>query len=32
MKAARIEGLKVYLETLGHGVRRELKAHADFVL
>lgn len=32
MKAARTEGLKVYLETLGHGVRRELKAHADFVL
>ncbi len=32
MKFARREGLKVYLETLGHGVRRELKAHADFVL
>lgn len=32
MKFARTEGIKVYLETLGHGVRRELKAHADFVL
>jgi uncharacterized LabA/DUF88 family protein len=32
MKFARKEGLRVYLETLGHGVRRELKAHADFVL
>ena len=33
MKFARTEGLKVYLETLGHlGVRRILKAHADFVL
>jgi uncharacterized LabA/DUF88 family protein len=29
MKFARKEGLKVYLETMGHGVRRELKAHAD---
>ncbi len=32
MKFARKEGLKVYLETLSHPVRRELKAHADFVL
>lgn len=32
MKFARTEGIKVYLETLGHSVRRELKAHADFVL
>ena len=32
MKFARREGLKVYLEALGHRVRRELKAHADFVL
>lgn len=32
MKFARKEGLKVYLESLGHGVRRELKAHADIVL
>ncbi len=32
MKLARKEGLRVYLEALGHGVRRELKAHADFVL
>lgn len=31
MKFARKEGLKVYLATLGHGVRRELKAHSDFV-
>jgi uncharacterized LabA/DUF88 family protein len=31
MKFARKEGLKVYLETMGHGVRRELKAHADYV-
>jgi uncharacterized LabA/DUF88 family protein len=32
MKFARREGLKVYLQALGHGVRRELKAHADRVL
>jgi uncharacterized LabA/DUF88 family protein len=32
MKFARREGLKVYLEAMGHGVRRELKAHADRVL
>ncbi len=32
MKFARTEGLRVYLETLGHGVRRELRAHADLVL
>jgi uncharacterized LabA/DUF88 family protein len=32
MKFARTQGIKVYLEALGHGVRRELKAHADFVL
>jgi uncharacterized LabA/DUF88 family protein len=32
MKFARKEGLKVYLEPLGHGVRREMKAHADVVL
>jgi uncharacterized LabA/DUF88 family protein len=32
MKFARREGLKLYLECLGHPVRRELKAHADFVL
>jgi uncharacterized LabA/DUF88 family protein len=31
MKFARREGLKVYLETMGHPVRRELKAHADLV-
>jgi uncharacterized LabA/DUF88 family protein len=32
MKFSRREGLKVYLGTLGHPVRRELKAHADVVL
>lgn len=32
MKFVRREGLKVYLNPLGHGVRRELKAHADRVL
>jgi uncharacterized LabA/DUF88 family protein len=32
MKFARREGLRVYLESMGHGVRRELKAHADIVL
>lgn len=32
MKFARREGVKVYLETLRHPVRRELKAHADLVL
>lgn len=32
MKFARREGLRVYLEALGHHVRRELKAHADYVL
>ncbi len=31
MKFARTEGLKVYLEPMGHSVRRELRAHADFV-
>ena len=32
MKFARREGLRVYLEALRHGVRRELKVHADIVL
>lgn len=32
MKLARKEGMKVYLEAMGHSVRRELKAHADLVL
>jgi uncharacterized LabA/DUF88 family protein len=32
MKFARREGVRVYLEMLGHGVRRELKVHADIVL
>lgn len=31
MKMARKEGMKVYLEPMEHGVRRELKAHADLV-
>ena len=31
MKLARKEGLKVYLQHLGHPVMRQLKAHADFV-
>jgi uncharacterized LabA/DUF88 family protein len=30
-KFARREGLRVYLDTLGHGVRRDLKAHTDLV-
>lgn len=30
-KFARREGLRVYLDSLGHGVRRDLKAHADLV-
>ncbi len=32
MKFARKEGMRVYLECLGHAVKRELKAHADFCL
>jgi uncharacterized LabA/DUF88 family protein len=28
-KFARREGIRVYLDALGHGVRRDLKAHAD---
>lgn len=31
-KFARREGVRVFLECLGHGVRRDLKAHADIVL
>lgn len=31
-KFARREGLRVVLATLGHGVRRDLKAHADLVV
>ena len=31
MKFARREGLKVYLDTMDHGVRRPLREHADFV-
>lgn len=30
-KFARREGSRVYLDHMGHGVRRDLKAHADFV-
>jgi uncharacterized LabA/DUF88 family protein len=30
-KFVRREGLRLVLETLGHGVKRELKAHADLV-
>lgn len=32
MKFARKEGMRVYLEHLGHPVSRDLKAHADRVL
>ena len=31
-KFARREGIRVYLDHMGHGVRRELKAHVDRVL
>ena len=31
MKFARREGTRVYLDTMGHGVRRSLKEHADYV-
>ncbi len=31
-KFARREGVRVFLDHMGHGVRRELKAHADIVL
>lgn len=31
-KFARREGVRVFLDHLGHGVRRELKAHADLVI
>jgi len=29
---ARREGVRVYLDHMGHGVRRELKAHADIII
>ena len=32
MKFARREGLRVYLDTLGHGVRRSMREHADLVI
>lgn len=31
-KFARREGIRVYLDHLGHGVRRDLKVHADLIL
>jgi len=31
-KLARREGIKIYLDHLGHGIKRDLKAHADVVL
>ena len=31
MKFARREGTRVYLDTMGHGVRRSLKEHADYM-
>ena len=30
-KFARREGVRVYLDHMGHGVKRDLKAHCDFV-
>ncbi len=30
-KFARREGIRLYLESMGHGVKRELKVHADLV-
>jgi uncharacterized LabA/DUF88 family protein len=32
LKFARREGVRVYLDTMGHGVRRDLKAHADQII
>jgi uncharacterized LabA/DUF88 family protein len=29
---ARREGVRVFLDHMGHGVRRELKAHADIII
>jgi len=31
-KFARREGIRVYLDHMGHGVKRELKVHADLIL
>jgi uncharacterized LabA/DUF88 family protein len=31
MKFSRREGLKVYLDTMGHGVWRDLRVHSDYV-
>ncbi len=32
MKFAHREGVRVYLDHMGHGVKRELKVHADLIL
>ncbi len=32
MKFARREGIRVYLDHMGHGVRRDLKVHCDMIL
>jgi uncharacterized LabA/DUF88 family protein len=32
MKFARKEGIKVYLNPLGHSIRRELKVHSDLII
>ena len=32
MKFARKEGIIVYLNHMGHGVNRELKVHADYLI
>ena len=31
-KFARREGVRVYLDHMGHGVKRELKVHTDLIL
>jgi len=31
-KFARREGIRIYLKTMGHGVKRELKVHTDLIL
>lgn len=31
-KFARREGVRVYLDHMGHGVKRDLKAHTDLIL
>ena len=32
MKFARREGIRVYLDAIGHGIQRGLKVHADALL